>query len=226
MRPHDLPTLALGVTVVTYWLCVGIKAARVTRDGPRLGRILIPKLRNERLMWIVWIPVVATWIAMPFVAPAQAYDRHPWIGLPILEDLPTAVRLLRGLIVLAAIGCLALSITCWRYMGRNWRMGIDLGQKSELLNGGPFRVVRHPIYALSMTLMVCSVLIIPTRAMMILAILHIGLLHLKARNEERFLFSVHGSVYSRYCERTPRFFPLLHSLRNLGDRPTREGKSL
>jgi protein-S-isoprenylcysteine O-methyltransferase Ste14 len=226
MQLHDPPALALGVTVATYWACVGIKAVKVTRGGPRLGRVLVPKLWNERLMWVVWVPVVATWIAMPFVAPAQAYERHPWIGMPILEDLPTAVRLLRGMAILAAIGCLALSIKCWRYMGRSWRMGIDPGQKSDLINSGPFRIVRHPIYALSMTLMVCSVLIIPTRAMVILAVLHLVLLHLKARNEERFLLRMHGSDYTRYCARTPRFFPLLHTLRNLGDRPTQEGKPL
>ncbi|MDO8629652.1 MAG: isoprenylcysteine carboxylmethyltransferase family protein [Phycisphaerales bacterium] len=142
-------------------------------------------------------------------------------NMPNLEDSPTAVHILRGLAALAAIGSLALSINCWRYMGRNWRMGIDPNQESELLHGGPFGAVRHPIYALGMTLMICSVLIVPARVMMILAVLHITLLQLKARNEERFLLKVHGDAYAKYCELTPRFVPWPYFLRSVRGRPTR-----
>jgi protein-S-isoprenylcysteine O-methyltransferase Ste14 len=226
MRLHDLPAFALGVTISAYWLCVGVKAFKVSRGGRRLGRVLVPRLRNERFMWIVWVPLVAAWIAMPYVAPAQAHDRHPWIGMPNLDDAPIVMRVLRSLAAAAALGCLILSIKCWRYMGRNWRMGIDPSQRSELLSGGPFAAVRHPIYALSMALMICSVLIVPTRVMMILAVLHIALLVLKARNEERFLFNVHGNAYTRYCERTPRFFPWPDFLRGSGGRSARGDQPL
>jgi len=226
MRLHDLPASTLAFTLSAYWFCVGVKVFKVSRGRRHLGWVLIPKLRNERLMWIVWVPLVAAWIAMPYVAPAQAYDRHPWMGMPNLEAAPIVVPVLRSLAALVAVGCLILSIRCWRFMGRNWRMGIDPGQESALLSGGPFAVVRHPIYTLSMTLMVCSVLIIPTRAMLILAALHITLLQLKARNEERFLLKVHGDAYAKYCDLTPRFVPRPRFLRSFGGRPTRGDRAL
>jgi len=67
--------------------------------------------------------------------------------------------------------------------------------------------VRHPIYALSMTLMLCSLLIVPTAPMALLWVVHLVLNHLKARNEERHLLKVHGEAYAIYMRRTGRFVP-------------------
>ncbi len=226
MRLHDLPAVALAFILFAYWLCVGVKMFRTSRGRLRHNANVIPKLRIERLMWIVWVPVIAAWIAMPCVAPAQSYARHPWIGMPDLEIAPMTMFFIRSLATLVAGGCLLLTIGCWRFMGRNWRMGIDPAKESVLLSEGPFSVVRHPIYSLSMTLMVCSVLVIPTRAMIILAALHIGLLHLKARNEERFLLKVQGDAYAKYCDLTPRFVPWRRILPQSGGRPVRGGRSL
>ena len=226
MRLHDLPALALTFILSAYWLCVGVKMFRANRGRLRHDPNVIPKLRIERFMWIVWVPVIAAWIAMPCVAPAQAYARHPWIGMPNLDVAPIAVVAIRSVATLVAGGCLLLSIKCWRFMGRNWRMGIDPSQEKVLFSGGPFSVVRHPIYALSITLMACSVLVVPTRAMMILAALHIFLLQLKARNEERFLLKVHGEAYAEYCDLTPRFVPWRRFLAGPGGRPIRGDKLL
>jgi len=203
---HDLPALILGITIATYWFCVGAMVVRVSRRR-RARHVLIPTQRRERLMWVVWIPLVAAWIAMPFVARVQDPVSHPLIGLPDFARLIPAIRAVRIAALVAAIACLILSIQCWRHMGRHWRMGVEPATDSKLITDGPFRRVRHPIYTLSMILMVCSVLNVPTPIMLLLATVHLTLMHLKARNEEAFLLEVHGERYRSYLGKTGRFLP-------------------
>jgi protein-S-isoprenylcysteine O-methyltransferase Ste14 len=69
--------------------------------------------------------------------------------------------------------------------------------------------VRHPIYTLSMILMVCSFLVVPTLPMGVTMAAHLFLLTLKVRSEEESLIALHGQVYVSYCQRTGRFLPRL-----------------
>jgi protein-S-isoprenylcysteine O-methyltransferase Ste14 len=94
-------------------------------------------------------------------------------------------------------------------MGRHWRMDVSLKGEGELITDGPFAHVRHPIYALSMLLMICTLLVVPTAPMLVVAIAHLLLIHFKARHEELHLLRAHGEVYRRYLARTGRFFPNL-----------------
>ena len=32
-------------------------------------------------------------------------------------------------------------------MGRSWRIGVEEGERTDLVTGGPFAIVRNPIYA-------------------------------------------------------------------------------
>ena len=46
--------------------------------------------------------------------------------------------------------------------------------------------------------------------MLVVALVHVTLMIVKARNEERFLAAQHGKVYTDYMARTGRFLPRLH----------------
>lgn len=204
---RELPALVLGITISTYWFYVGAMVVRVSRRKRRMHQILIPVQRRERLMWIVWVPLIVAWVAMPFVASAQDPGNHPWIALPTLARSGRALVILRMAAAGVAVACLLLSIQCWRHMGRDWRMGVDPSNDRRLITDGPFARVRHPIYALSMALVLTSVVIIPTPVMLLIAVVHITLMYLKARNEELFLSNLYGQSYSEYCRRTGRFLP-------------------
>jgi protein-S-isoprenylcysteine O-methyltransferase Ste14 len=91
-------------------------------------------------------------------------------------------------------------------MGADWHSS-DTRQKTELVTTGLYGRVRHPIYALSILLMLCTVSVVPTLPVAVIAVIHIALMHVKARNEERFLTGMHGDAYVQYCRRTGRFFP-------------------
>ena len=71
--------------------------------------------------------------------------------------------------------------------------------------------MRHPIYALSILLMLCTLVVVPTLPVAVIAFIHIALMIVKAHNEERFLVGLHGAAYRHYLDRTGRFFPRLRA---------------
>jgi protein-S-isoprenylcysteine O-methyltransferase Ste14 len=56
-------------------------------------------------------------------------------------------------------------------------------------------------------LMACSVVVVATLPMLVVGLVHLVLMIIKARNEERHLLAVHGEAYARYVARTGRFMP-------------------
>jgi protein-S-isoprenylcysteine O-methyltransferase Ste14 len=93
-------------------------------------------------------------------------------------------------------------------MGRSWRIGVDPGERTELVTSGPFALVRNPIFAamlptaLGLTLMVPSWVALAGLAGLFVA------LELQVRVvEEPYLRSVHGAAYADYEARVGRFLP-------------------
>ena len=88
---------------------------------------------------------------------------------------------------IVAVLALAATVKCWRRMGKDWRMDVGLDRKTDLITDGLFARIRHPIYAFSILLVLCSAAIVPTAPMLVVAAVNIVLLNIKARNEERHL---------------------------------------
>ena len=198
---RDIPLLILAVAVSAYWLGVGRMVVRV-RHKTRHDVGVVPQKPKERLLWMVWVPLVAAWIALPWLALREA--GAPW-GLPVFAA--PAYGGLRWAAALVAIACFAATAQCWVRMGEHWRMDIALDSRTELITDGPFRRIRHPIYAYQALLMICTAVVLPSPPMLVLAAIHIALVNVKARDEERHLLASHGEAYARYVERTGRFFP-------------------
>lgn len=212
MTTEQLPAFVLGWTICTYWFCVAVKVVRVRRDAREVKRVLIPAHRLEQYMWVVWIPLLAGWMLTPFLSYLGFWER--WAALrPVAVAVSPAFLVLRFAAAGIGLVCLALSIVCWHYMGRHWRMSIDPTQEGALFVDGPFAYVRHPIYSLSILLMLCSVVIVPCPLMFVLAATHVGLMQIKARHEEQFLRNKYGRAYDDYCSRTGRFIPMVSGRR-------------
>jgi protein-S-isoprenylcysteine O-methyltransferase Ste14 len=197
----DVPLLLVALVVSVYWAGVGRMVVRVRRRTRRdVG--VVPQQPKERLLWLVWAPLVVGWIALPWVATARA--DAPWAVPALSGALPGAARIAAALVALA---CFAMTVRCWNWMGERWRMDVALDAKGELITDGPFCRIRHPIYAWQALLMICTAVVLPTPPMLALAAVHLVLVNVKARNEERHLLASHGESYARYVERTGRFLP-------------------
>ena len=206
MSITDIPLVLLTTTVWAYWLGVAIMIARVRRRTHKSVGV-VPEQRIERVMWIVWVPLVALWLALPYLAQTSG---HPWLAVPVFAR-EGGYAVLRYVAAACAIACLAATVWCWARMGADWRMAVSDTRKSALITDGLFKRIRHPIYAFSMLLMIASVVVVATPLMLIVALVHIVLMNLKARNEEAHLLRAHGNAYERYLRATGRFVPRLFS---------------
>lgn len=201
---QDLPSLLLAAVIWAYWGRVGAMAWHLRRRTRTFAGV-VPEQGLERFLWLFFVPVVAAWLTLPVLAAFRLSGEF---------SLPEAARsgpwlVVRALAGLAAIALLALTIRCWKRMGRHWTMAIKPGERGVLITDGPFARVRHPIYGYQILLMLASLVVVPSRLMLLTAAIHLALMTVKARNEERFLLGTHGEDYARYVERTGRFFPRL-----------------
>jgi protein-S-isoprenylcysteine O-methyltransferase Ste14 len=197
----DVPLLVVALTISAYWLRVGAMVVRARRKQRRdVG--VVPERASERAMWLLFVPTVAAWCALP------------WLGLDH-RDGPLAVpafahagayAALRWVFAAVAVACLVVTVDCWRRMGRHWRMDIS-DSNTALVTEGMFARIRHPIYAFSIAMMIATLLVLPTWPMLVVALVHFVLMNVKARSEEAHLTRLHGDAYARYVARTGRFFP-------------------
>lgn len=194
-----LPALLIGLLIAAYWARVLRLAHKARRRTGRAAN-LIPTEPLGRLLRIIWFPTVFAWIALPFIT---FFIHRQSLALRPLYDSP-AVAWLAFTIACAAF---AATLACWKRMGKSWRMGIDPGETTQLVVTGPYAFVRHPIYALSCLLMLCTFAIVPSPAMGIVALTHVLLLIWESHREESYLISVHGSLYQDYAARVGRFVP-------------------
>lgn len=188
--------------MAAYWGRVIRLTHKMRKRVGRAGNF-IPTERLGRILRYIWIPVVGCWIVIPLVTGIRGGARMRGMMRP-LYDLPVLAWVAVG-VALMAFG---LTLVCWKRMGKSWRMGIDPNEKNELVCSGPFAYVRHPIYALSSLLMLCTIVVVPSGAMLVIGAMHLALLQWEARREERHMASVHPGVYTRYAKGTGRFLPV------------------
>jgi protein-S-isoprenylcysteine O-methyltransferase Ste14 len=200
---RDAPLLLLTATVWIYWSRVGFMVVRARRrTGDSAG--LVPRQPLERLMWLVWVPLVAAWLALPLLGLTRTEGP---LAVPEFARQQPVFAVLRWAAALCGVFCLVMTHKCWTRMGDDWRMDVHPDRKPDLITDGLFARIRHPIYGFSILLMLCTAVIVATLPMLVVAAAHVVLMNLKARNEERFLLRCHGERYRQYLRQTGRFFP-------------------
>ena len=205
---NDLPLTAAVVSVWVYWVIVGAMSWRMRRRTRRLAGV-VPEQKVEQVMWYVWVPMVVLWMALPMIA-SRGNTMH--LAVPDWARVGWYANV-RGVAGVVAIAALLATIECWKRMGKSWRMAVVPGERTELVTSGLYRVIRHPIYALSMLLVIATAVVLPTLPMIAVALVNVTLLTLKARNEERHLLATLGGAYAAYLASTGRFLPRLFASR-------------
>jgi protein-S-isoprenylcysteine O-methyltransferase Ste14 len=199
-RVHNPPALIVGCLMAIYWARVLRLAWKEKRRTGQAANLLPPEPLGRALR-LVWFPVIFLWILLPLFASFAVFGGlRPFVPLydqPIVAYGALAV----------AIAAFVATLICWKKMGRSWRMGINPEDKTQLVISGPYAYLRHPIYALSSLLMLCTMAILPSPAMLVMGVLHIALLQWEARREEQYLTRLHGPSYADYAARTGRFVP-------------------
>lgn len=198
----DWPLGVMVGTLWAYWLTVlGLAANKRLRTGQSAG--LWPRKAKERRLWLLVGPTILAWIGLPTLALLSTPE---WLAVPAWVQGPLGL-VLRGTAAATAVAFFLLSVRCWREMGQSWSMAIVPGQKTKLVTSGIYAWVRHPIYALSIGLMVCTLAVLPVLPIFILAAFHFIAFNRKAAFEEQHLMKEFGPDYQAYCRRVGRFWP-------------------
>jgi protein-S-isoprenylcysteine O-methyltransferase Ste14 len=102
---------------------------------------------------------------------------------------------------------LAFAIWARHYLGRNWSGVVTVKQDHELIRGGPYRFVRHPIYTGLLAAFVGSAVARDEwRGVLAIVIAWLALWR-KLQLEERWMIEQFGDAYRRFREEVPALIP-------------------
>lgn len=189
---HDVyrylfPAMWLGWAA--YWWARSANMKATVRREPVYSRLLHigPLALAMALTWAPGIP----WI--------------PALQTRLLPRGPTAF--FTG----AAITLAGLLFTVWarRYLGRNWSGTVTLKKDHELVTGGPYGLVRHPIYTGLLLAFVGGAVARGTLAGVVSVLIVLLALWRKLRMEERWMREQFGPSYASYSRRVPALIPFM-----------------
>ena len=111
-------------------------------------------------------------------------------------------------VALLMTASVALSVWASRTMGRNWSIVARTRSDHELITGGPFAYVRHPIYTAIALLLVALAIGLGNewRLIVTLPLYALGT-WLRIAEEEKLLHEAFGGSYDAYAARVKRFVP-------------------
>ncbi|WP_262694556.1 methyltransferase family protein [Kordiimonas aquimaris] len=103
---------------------------------------------------------------------------------------------------------IALMIICQAYMGHAWRIGVPTEREDgqHVVQSGPFRFSRNPIYLGLMLFLLGTLLLLPGPLTVIVFTLSASLTNTLIKSEEAFMQKSFGQEYTDYCQRVRRWF--------------------
>lgn len=135
-------------------------------------------------------------------------DLFTWMHVQVPAALSIA-SFVMGLLILTGLVYVHL------YLGDSFKTTIEAAdQQTRLVTTGPYRYVRHPMYALYFALFLSAFgvsgnWIAGLSGTLIIA----SLMILRVPKEERLLIDHHGKAYGDYAAATPRFLPFVREIR-------------
>jgi protein-S-isoprenylcysteine O-methyltransferase Ste14 len=185
----------VDVAMKVSWSVLGVYWLVGSRGGKAADR---REAAAARLLKY-WLPLIA---AVALVGPGRWYG-NSWLH-ERFRPRAAAVDWLGAAMLFA--GAL---LAGWsrRMLGRNWSLAVTLKRDHELIQRGPYRAVRHPIYTgLILAFAGTALAIGEWRALLAVVILGVSF-WFKLRMEERWLGEQFGEVYARYRARTKALVP-------------------
>jgi len=182
--------LVLWAVYILYWQI----AARGAKSNERVEPLVSRVIRSVTFLIAIAL-LMGHWVSIPvlyrFYLPENAWEAWFWIG--------------------AVINVLGLGFAVWArvYLGSNWSRSVTIKQDHELITGGPYGLVRHPIYTGLLTgFLGTAIAVAQIRGLLTFALIF-AVLWYKLRLEERWMRLQFGTAYEQYAQRVPALVPLL-----------------
>jgi protein-S-isoprenylcysteine O-methyltransferase Ste14 len=191
MDAHPLFVVALWLVwavVIIYWVWSARNVKTAARSESRLKRLFL--------------------YILPLVIAALLLGPGEWFGRSLLREQFVSHSVLveslgLGLSIAGALlACYARAI-----LGRNWSGTVQLKEDHELIQRGPYRYVRHPIYTGFLVLFLGNAVMVGDwRGLLAVAIVFASFWR-KLRIEESWLSEHFGARYAEYMRHTKAILP-------------------
>jgi protein-S-isoprenylcysteine O-methyltransferase Ste14 len=175
----------LWIVFVAYWSAAARNAAATKSAESRESRRLHETMLNAALL-LLFVPI-------------------PGLRARFVPLLPLIV--VSGLALQA--GAILLAVWARRHLGRNWSGAITQTVDHQLVQSGPYRLVRHPIYSAMLGLFIGTALVSGELHALIAVTVIVIAYWRKVRLEERHLRTVFGARYDEYRHGTWAVVPYL-----------------
>ncbi len=127
---------------------------------------------------------------------------------PVASGSQAAEWGLAVLTVAIAVASVWLVNAAARRLGKQWALAARLVEGHELIQDGPYRIVRNPIYTGMFGMLLATGLAAAQWIPLLIAIvLFIAGTYIRMRTEERLLSAAFGSEFEAYARRVPALIP-------------------
>jgi protein-S-isoprenylcysteine O-methyltransferase Ste14 len=185
-----MPMLIQAVIVcwavfIVVWAITSFQAKRSVRRG----------LNSAGVLWRVGVLVVIVILSRGVAT--------GWIPRP--TPFPYDVQ-----VIGVGLTALGIGFAIWARMtlGSNWGMPMTLREKPELVTGGPYAFVRHPIYTGITFAMLGTALTVGAWYFLVLAVAF-GYFLISTAQEEKDMVQHFPDAYPAYKARTKRLIPFV-----------------
>jgi protein-S-isoprenylcysteine O-methyltransferase Ste14 len=119
------------------------------------------------------------------------------------------VSIVLGMIaVAAAIGSVVLVIAAVKTLGKEWSITARVVTGHKLATGGPYNLVRHPIYTGMLGMLIATGIAVSYwQALAIATLVFLAGTMIRIRSEERLLRETFGAEFEAYAQRVPALLP-------------------
>jgi protein-S-isoprenylcysteine O-methyltransferase Ste14 len=197
MKLHvDLPMELAAFVVALCWLGFGVILVAGKKGAEKSTKTQDLKSHAGFLLQILGYAI------------CFAYSRTYFS--PILRMSEAAESLVAALAAVTAVASTWFCLAAARALGKQWALVARVIEGHELVQRGPYAVVRHPIYLAMLGMLVATGLAVSTwRGLAIAAIVFMIGTEIRIRSEEKILREALGGPFAEYSRKVPAFVPRL-----------------
>ncbi|MGH8101369.1 MAG: methyltransferase family protein, partial [Chthoniobacterales bacterium] len=176
------------LTFVIVWMLAAVSTKRS----------LYRESQSQRLSYV--LPIVAAYFLL------VNGGRLPYpLNLRIVQH--TAIAAWAGMILCVA----GLGFAIWArvVIGHNWSGAVTLKEEHELVEHGPYRLVRHPIYTGILSMFVATAIMLGHLAGCVGIVIAFASFWIKLIREEKVMLNQFPDKYTVYRQRVKRLIPFV-----------------
>lgn len=158
--------------------------------------------------------LVATGAMLAFFIAMYIISALPYFKIKLSLQYDALIRIFGTVIIVFSAG---INICGRFFLKANWGNQIRLYEDHTLITKGPFKYVRHPLYASTIAMLIGFGFLQADYLVVLLTIfIFIPMMAYRASQEDKMLLELFKDRYAEYKERTGMFFPKIKGGKNIG----------